>query len=141
MIADTDVWARFRSDFKVLSHSLSIDEFDDKWAEMVHEYESCAARALEYVTSQWFPHKESWAVAWTVDFKHYGHVTSNRVESVHAALKATLTYRQGRLMRVVKAVLDLSEVQKDRVEAEIATGKHKAPQDLASNNHFAYIIR
>ncbi|MCL7046201.1 hypothetical protein MKW94_014784 [Papaver nudicaule] len=42
---------------------------------------------ISYVKTQWLARKEKFVYAWTIEIKHFGNRTTNRVEGQHAILK------------------------------------------------------
>jgi hypothetical protein len=70
-----------------LVNSLTYEEFDNRWNEIVARWTTRNRRVVRYLAGTWLPHKEKFVRAWTNDCMHYGNITTSRVESQHSSFK------------------------------------------------------
>ncbi|KAL5128565.1 putative protein FAR1-RELATED SEQUENCE 10 [Glycine soja] len=80
---------------------------------------------IDYVNDTWIiPHKEKFITVWTNKVMHLGNTTTNRVESVHWALKRVLHNSVGDLCSVWDAMNNKITLQHVEIKASFETSTH-----------------
>ena len=98
--ATEDSWENFIRQWNVLVAKDSIVDYEIQLQSMRKEF-STPSRVMCYIEETWLIWKERFVTAFLRNKCHYGHVTTSRVESAHAALKKWISVSTGNLLDLV----------------------------------------
>lgn len=124
-----DAWKAFMELWQAVINSMSVVEYDQRLDQLS---DRAPAAVFEYLSSTWLCHKEKFILAWIKNVKHFGHVTTSRVESAHAALKKWLQVSTGDMLGVC-LLLERACEEQDRSISQ--TSSFQRTHNLTEHSH------
>ena len=103
-----DSWNEFMDLWRALINSATLTEYNQRLEQLS---QSVPPEVTTYLSSTWLCHKQDFVLAWTRHVMHFGHVTTSRVESAHAALKKWLQVSTGDILGVCSLLETACEEQ------------------------------
>ena len=90
-------------------------------------------RMAEYLEKHWWPHKELLVTAWTKHIRHWGHISTSRVEGWHSVLKEWLGSSKSDILGLLEKLMPLWATQfEEFVQKEEAMTETGIPHKLIS---------
>ena len=78
-----DAWDNFMRLWQVLVNSASITEYNERSNQL---FEGVPESAYKYLLRTWHCLKECFVLAWTRNYKKFGHISTSRVEGAHSVI-------------------------------------------------------
>ena len=94
--------------WRALINSATLTEYNQRLEQLS---QNVSLKVSTYLSSTWLCHKQDFVLAWTRHFRHFGYVTTPRVESAHAALKKWLQVSTGDILGVCSLLETACEEQ------------------------------
>lgn len=94
-------------------------EYEERWSAFKQEYREYTA-LIAYLQANQYPQRKEVAYAWTSQFRHYGNITTSKLESAHYQAKSSLLHNQGHLLDVVDKLENYWETHFREYAAKLA---------------------
>ncbi|XP_074276919.1 protein FAR-RED ELONGATED HYPOCOTYL 3-like [Silene latifolia] len=108
-----------------MARSITVEEFKEN-EELMYKTYSFIPGLEKYCKNTWIDkYKERFVSAWTNKVLHFGNVTTNRVESAHAALKRLLRTSVGGFDTVFETIHQLVTLQIRKIDDDLETSLSK----------------
>lgn len=119
-------------DWNLLMHSTTESTYYEQIDSMNNNLPSST---MNYLASTWLLHKEKFVSAWLDGVRHYGHISSSRVEGAHAVLKRWIEVSTGNLLVVHTTIEQACSDQLAAIRQQVAYDRSRA--DLGYGSVFA----
>ena len=107
-----DAWKEFMMLWQSLVNSPTTTEYNFRLNLLREQVPETVAT---YLLTTWLPHKERIVLAWTLNFKHFGNLTTSRVEGSYATIKKWLQVSTGDMLRVCSLLEKACDDQERRL--------------------------
>jgi hypothetical protein len=115
----------------------STTEFDEAIKAMYEEYGHVEG-LMEYVERTWLVHKQKFVLRWTNNVRHFGNITTNRVESQHSVMKHWLESGRCSMDTLFERAKACVVVQVHSIKKELDASRSKTNTNLHIHNVFPY---
>ena len=86
-----DEWVTFEHEWIEIVYSVSEEEYANRWMAFEEKWKTSQySHCVSYISKTWLPWKERFVCAWTNKVRHFGSITTARVEGAHSRLKKYL---------------------------------------------------
>lgn len=77
-------WDAFSKQFRTCAYNVNTaEQFESSWTSLLTSYPA----AVDYLSSQWYPKRQKWSSAWTLQYCTFGARSTQRVESINRIIK------------------------------------------------------
>jgi hypothetical protein len=95
----------FMGDWCSLNYAKSEEQYEERWVALKQKYHEYRV-LISYLGANQHPQRKEVAAPWTSRFRHYGHVTTSKLESSHNQVKTCLPSSTGHLLDVVQRLVN-----------------------------------
>lgn len=107
-----EAWETFHALWNKVINSATETEFSENWAAMQHQYNETHEACIQYLSSTWIPHASKFVHAFVDRLAHFGHLSTQRVEAQHRAVKLFSNFSRAHLDSIVSNILAMIKRQK-----------------------------
>lgn len=123
----------FMSSWALLNFSKTEARYEEQWAAFKREYHEYPVM-LRYLEESQYPQRKRVAAPWTSQYRHYGNITTSKLESAHYQAKSSLLHNQGHLLDVVQKLENYWNTHFREYEAKLASQFIKFPPNIDAKN-------
>lgn len=95
----------FMGDWAKLNRAKTEAQYEELWALFQQEYREYP-RLVRYIREHQYPQRMQVAKPWTSQYRHYGHISTSKLESAHNQMKRCLSNSQGHLLDVIQRLVN-----------------------------------
>lgn len=123
-----DGWKEFMAHWQALVNSFTAGDYNERLEKLRN---LVPERVFSYLSTIWLRYKERFVLAFTRHVRHFGHVSTSRVEGAHAVLKNWLQVSTGDMLEVC---MKLERGCDEQEHSLSLTSNYQRTHNLSANN-------
>jgi hypothetical protein len=124
IVNDETICDKFMMSFRDLLHLKTEGDFDANLTCLGRDaglQKNVLGAILEYINTQWIPHKHHFIKAWADQYRHYNHTSTSINEGAHGTLKRFIAQHNGSIPYALECFNDYILMQTKQIEHKVET--------------------